>query len=873
MLFSFRIATACLVLTALSFCGGSFCQAEPPDPAAVEHFEKHIRPLLANKCFECHGHKKQQADLRLDSRETMLKGNENGPVLVPNNAADSRLIQVLLYHEDDVQMPPADKLPESEISLLTAWVTAGAIFPKSDTPTSTDPEAWRQHWSFQPVASVEVPAQKNDNWSRTDIDRFVVQRLSENNLSPAVIASPRTQLRRLYYDLIGLPPTFAQFTRFEEKPTDTEFAAITNELLNAQQFGERWGRYWLDIARYSDTRGYIFTQEREYKEAYLYRNWVMDSLNDDMPYDQFLIHQLAADVLAPDDANQLAAMGYLTLGRRFLGNKHDIIDDRIDVVTRGMMGLTVTCARCHDHKYDPIPTADYYSLYGVFASSEEPNNAPSTLRLVDRKTPHEPVIFRRGNPFSHGDRVTRHFLTALSTNKPQPFKNGSGRLELARAIANPDNPLTARVFVNRVWAHLIGHGLVRTHSDFGVRSQPPTHPKLLDKLAYDFVAGGWSVKQLIRNIVASSVYRQASTTTSDILVSDPENRLLSHANRRRLDFESHRDSLLFVSGQLDETFGGKSVKLTDQPSPRRRTCYAYIDRQNLPGVFRAFDFASPDTHSPGRHETTVPQQALYQLNNRFVHEMSTAVGSNGTATTNDVSTRIQSLYHRVYGRNPTADELSIGKAFVQSAVANPVKPTWQYGFGQVDENVAVAGEPQQTTQKVIGFTALQHFTGTAWQAGEKLPDKKHGWVMLSAGGGHPGNLKFMAIRRWVAPATGNLAGVGKLSNETEAGDGVRGRVISNRHGTLGDWTASHESTVTLVKPFEVQAGDTIDFVVDCRTTEDSDSFGWNLQLRMTNSDSKQRSWNSAKDFAGTQLGIWDQYAQALLLSNEFVFVD
>jgi hypothetical protein len=866
----FRSFTLLALFAGLTVPVGESCCAQSGDARRVEYFEEHVRPLLAEKCFNCHGVKKQQAGLRLDSRMAMLKGGENGPVLVPGDPSASRIVQVLEYSDDDVQMPPQDKLDEAAISLLTAWVKSGAVFPESASQPETDSNAWRKHWAFQPVRPVTVPTGSNDVWIRTNIDRFVSARLTANGLRPNDIASPRTQIRRLYYDLIGLPPTFEQIARFQQNPTDEEFNDIVDELLSSKHFGERWGRYWLDVARFADTRGYVFTKKRVYEEAHLYRDWVLNALNNDMPFDRFLIHQLAADFLAPQDAGQLAAMGYLTLGRRFLNNPHDIIDDRIDVVTRGMMGLTVTCARCHDHKYDPIPTADYYSLYGVFASSDEPANAPSTLRLIDRPKPREPVVFLRGNPAKRGKRIPRRFLSALSEGELKPFQNGSGRLELAKAIASRDNPLTARVFVNRVWSHLFGRGLVTTNSDFGLRSDPPSHPLLLDDLADGFMSHGWSVKRLIRRIVVSSVYRQGSSVSAEVAQNDPENRLLSHTNRRRLDFESHRDSLLFVGGQLDQSFGGVSVKLTEKPFPRRRTCYAFIDRQNLPGLFRAFDFASPDTHSPGRHETTVPQQALFQLNNQFVHEMSSDLASRSQPEGADNQDRIQRLHRLAFGRDATPEEIEIGLAFVDVGDDSDAQPIWQYGFGKIAATAVVAG---QTTQQVIGFTPFTHFTGSAWQAGTKLPDPQFGWVNLSATGGHPGNPNFMAIRRWVAPAAGKIAITGQLKNETKQGDGVRARVVSSRHGTLADWTASNSSASTVVIPFEVQPGDTVDFVVDCRTSENSDSYHWNLKLRIVDSDSRRRSWDSSEDFAGQQLTIWDQYAQVLLLSNEFVFID
>ena len=335
-------------------------------------------------------------------------------------------------------------------------------------------------------------------------------------------------------------------------------------------------------------------------------------------------------------------MGFLTLGRRFLNNRHDIIDDRIDVLTRGMMGLTVTCARCHDHKYDPIPTADYYSLYGVLASSNEPE-AGEYMVLADAEQPVDPHVFVRGNPGNQGPAVPRQFLEVVAGEHRQPFQHGSGRLELAQAIASRDNPLTARVIVNRLWLQYFDAALVRTPSDFGLRSEPPTHPELLDYLAASLVDNGWSLKSIARAILRSATYQQASVDRAECRAVDPENRLLWRMNRKRLDFEALRDSVLAASGQLDASLGGPAVDLLAAPWPRRRTLYGRIDRQNLPNLFRTFDFASPDTHSPQRFHTTVPQQALYMMNSPFLADATRALAAHAEQAGDDRG-RIERLY-------------------------------------------------------------------------------------------------------------------------------------------------------------------------------------------------------------------------------------
>ena len=360
-------------------------------------------------------------------------------------------------------------------------------------------------------------------------------------------------------------------------------------------------------------------------------------------------------------------MGFLTLGRRFLNNRHDIIDDRIDVVTRGFMGLTVTCARCHDHKYDPIPTADYYSLYGVFASSKEPGDNPSPLRLIDKDKPSDARILLRGNSSRPGDVVPRRFLQVVSRDEPEPFRDGSGRLELANCIASAENPLSARVFVNRVWGHLTGQHIVDTPSDFGIRSTLPVQRKLLDYLAVEFIDSNWSMKSLIRMIVMSNTYRQQSLDRQGAKTVDPSNSLMWKGKRRRLNFEALRDAMLLVAGELDDSvIGGSSTDIGGDGPANRRTVYSFIDRQNFPSLFRAFDVATPDAHAPKRFETTVPQQSLYLMNHSFAESMarkatSVALSNCEPTTTTKApgSDMVVSLYRQVLSRDPTDREAQL----------------------------------------------------------------------------------------------------------------------------------------------------------------------------------------------------------------------
>jgi len=664
---------------------GTSTHAEEPGPllpGQVEFFEQRIRPVLVAHCYECHSAeaKEVQGGLLLDNRAALTQGGNSGTALVPGKPEASRLIVALSYQDENLQMPPAGKLPDEVLADFEQWVRAGAPDPRSGAapkPVDNIAARAREHWAFQLPGKPELPAVRQTDWPRAEIDNFVLARLEQQGIEPSPTADARTRIRRLYYDLIGLPPTFEQVQAFTVDSSAAAYERLVDELLQSKHFGERWARHWLDVSRFGDTKGYVFQEDRNYKSAYKYRDWVIRAFNDDLPYDRFLQYQIAADQLVGDaEREQLAALGYLTLGRRFLNNKHDLIDDRLDVVFRGLMGLTIGCARCHDHKYDPLPTRDYYSLYGVFASSREQQDEDLPLRLMDRDNPEDARIFIRGSSQNQGDVAPRQYLSFFS-KAPQPFRQGSGRLELAQAITSRDNPLTARVFVNRVWGHLFGEELVRTPSDFGLRSDPPTHQAVLDWLAVSFMEDGWSVKRLIRRIALSQVYQQQSHLRDEAARIDPENLLLWRAQRRRLDFEALRDSLLAVSGKLDTTVGGESVKIVGPAPSPRRTVYAFIDRQNLPGVFRTFDFASPDTHSPKRPKTTVPQQALYLLNNAFVQEVAAATVQR-VADAEPVDARVTQLYRLILAREPTRDELQWGREFVAAtSTAEPVSPDGQ----------------------------------------------------------------------------------------------------------------------------------------------------------------------------------------------------
>jgi hypothetical protein len=761
------------------------------------------------------------------------------------------------------------------------------------------------------------------------------------------------------------------------------------------------------VARYSDTKGYVYArEEKKWVHASSYRDWVVKALNYDMPYDRFLLLQIAADQVVSGHSPDLAAMGFLTLGRRFLGVTHDIIDDRIDVVTRGTMGLTVACARCHDHKFDPIPTRDYYALYGVFHSSAEslvpcstaedaelqtlmkknrdlmtrrreeqmartrarssdylaalselekypeevfgqildekdlnpfivhrwkawveshpdvkptdewlrredspafvpdehianiemyfPNSVTTELWksqaevdrfildhasapahatiLRDRPVPSNPRVFTRGNPLTKGETVPRKFLSAFGDQRP--FQKGSGRLELARAIIDPSNPLTARVIVNRIWQHHFGRGLVSTPSDFGRQGSPPSHPELLDWLAAEFIRGGWSMKHIHRLIMTSEAYqRQSFDPNAKEATADAA--LYARFTPHRLSFEEARDAWLAASGRLDFRVGGRPQALFASDNTRR-TLYALIDRENLPAVMRTFDFANPDLSIPQRNETTVPQQALFGMNHPFVVQQAKALELSLTGI-DQVEVKISRIYDRLFQRAPTQEEMQSMLLFVSQEVPVDDLPNhskdWSYGFGEWNES----------TGRVSLFKPLPHFTGSAWQGAADWPNKELGWAQLTATGGHPGNTRQQAvIRRWTAPVSGIFDIETVLTHQPEVGDGIRAFISHSRLGKLrGEPIHAAKSDLSLTG-INFQAGETLDFIVDIGDGLNSDQFLWSVTLRQTGAvagssgDVLVNVWNAERDFnqqPRSQLSPWVQMIQVLMLSNEFMFVD
>ncbi|MCA9054986.1 MAG: PSD1 domain-containing protein [Planctomycetaceae bacterium] len=722
--------------------------ARSDDGAAF--FEREIRPLLVKHCYECHSEQagEREGGLLLDRESGWLKGGNTQQAVTPGEPEASLLLKAIGYDDANLQMPPDGKLPDEVIDLFDRWVRMGAPGPVEDLGESEFSrlgdqehlfELARAHWAFQPVSPVEPPHVQQRGWDGNGIDRLVYRRLEQEGLRPSPPADPRTLLRRLSYDLTGLPPTAHEVTAFTEAAVVNRDGAVQDaigRLLDSPQFGEHIARMWLDVARYADTDSAYRPDTKTPKYlpfAFSYRNYVIDSFNADKPFDQFVKEQLAADLMGyGEHAPERAALGFLATGPH-VGPRDDMIDDWIDVTLRGLQGVTAACARCHDHKFEPVPTADYYSLYGVFASvdrsdpldekqlpliegcgpapdqvpaydkarakvdkaiedageSKAKNNnrsiaekiretdlaelltfhdgAPVRMMVVhERDKPITPRIFLRGEPSQRGDTVPRRYLRVLDPDQAAFTPKNSGRLELAEQIASRNNPLTARVFVNRVWGMLLGSYLVDTPSDFGLQGSPPTNPELLDWLANDFIEHGWSVKHLVETIVISRTYQQRSDDRSDAAPIDPTNALYWRANRKPLSIEQLRDTLLAVSGELQRERHVRPAPLWGNDYTRHRTIYGFVNRFNLDPTLRSFDFPTPMHSSDRRMASIVAPQSLFTMNSPFVVDQSVAITKTSDfEACSDDAARIDHLFQQILQRSPTKAEAFRAGRFVE----------------------------------------------------------------------------------------------------------------------------------------------------------------------------------------------------------------
>jgi cytochrome c553 len=754
--------------------------AAEPTAESIAFFENEVRPLLVQKCQKCHGPKKQESGLRLDSREALLKGGERGPAVAPGKAEQSILIAAV-RQRGDLKMPPGGKLSDAQIAVLNRWVADGAAWPdeKSASGTRSGPitAQERRHWAFRPITDPPVPSVRDSAWPLTDLDRFILARLEAQSLKPVQSADKRTLIRRVTFDLIGLPPTPEEIHAFLDDNAPGAFERVVDRLLASKHYGERWGRHWLDVARYADTAG--DGADYPVREAYKYRNWVIEAFNADKPYDEFLREQIAGDILAKQGpreqyAARVTATGFLAIGKRYgydvnADFQHLDFADVIESVGRSLLGLSLGCARCHDHKYDPVNMDDYYALYGILQSTTWPfpggeehkrpahfaplvpvdkaarqdklraqeldrldaeirqlkaqafsavglafaaglANTPvpppqvtqpmtklgAALTAATRQrasvegkelyavaygvTEGVPVnarIQKRGEPDKAGSEVPRRFLEILGGDSLPSGAVGSGRLELAKWITRPSNPLTARVFVNRVWQWHFGRGLVATPSDFGTRGEPPSHPELLDWLAARFVASGGSVKALHRLIVRSRAYQLAGDDDVANLRADSANRLHWRFERRPLDAESIRDAMLATSGHLDRAIPA------GHPFPpvntwgftihnpfhavydsNHRSVYLMVQRNRRHPFLALFDAADPNLSVAERLPTTTPMQALFLMNAPFVHEQADSFARRLLAAPGDDAARVRLAFEATQGRASDAGEVRDALTFL-----------------------------------------------------------------------------------------------------------------------------------------------------------------------------------------------------------------
>jgi hypothetical protein len=765
--------------------GGGGSEA-PITPKQERFFESKIRPVLVTHCGKCHAQtaEKLRGGLRLDSREGLQRGGDSGPAVVPGKPEESLLIRAIRYRDEELRMPPRAKLPDAVVAEFEAWVKMGAPDPRTDPDgvaahSAFDLAKGTHFWSFRPPKRVPPPPVKRADWPRGDIDRFLLAAIEARGLAPVGDADRPRLLRRVTFDLLGLPPSREEVDAFLGDDSPEAFVRVVDRLLASPRFGERWGRHWLDVVRFAESSGKTnFT----YPQAWRYRDWVIASFNADTPYDRFVRSQIAGDLLpARDDrrrADQLIATGFLALGSKAHDAENrgqfvlDVVDEQIETTTRAFVGLTVACARCHDHKTDPIPQRDYYALSGIFRSTqtcsgtlagvfpnfnaspliELPSGAglPSAVpaltaaqraamaerlaALVRERNAIPPgeanrdrlrrvnsllamlryrlAIDRPAGPpraFAMGVRerdevvdsplyargeldqprgvVPRGLVRVLCIETPAPIAAGSGRRELADWLASPANPLTARVIVNRVWLHLFGRGLVPTSDNFGAAGRPPSHPELLDTLAVDFMADGWSVKRLIRRIVLSRAYGLDSTYDPHNFEADPDNALIWRMSKRRLEAEAVRDALLFVGGRLaPEPPVGSAVARTGEglglflrlagldASDTHRSVYLPVVRDQVLESLALFDFADPSLVTGERATTTSPAQALYFLNSPFVTRQAEALAERVRASEGDDARGIDRAYRLALARPPTAAERNRALAFLQTFTARTGVP-------------------------------------------------------------------------------------------------------------------------------------------------------------------------------------------------------
>jgi mono/diheme cytochrome c family protein len=694
-------------LVSIALSAGAVRAAGDP----VAQFEREVKPILEERCFKCHGPEKQKGGLRLDVKSAMLEGGDSGdPAVVPGKSAESPLIKLVSSTDPDEAMPPKkeDRLKPEQIAALKRWIDLGAHWPTSaaavenGAPSTsvaiTDRD--REFWAFRLPRRSEPALTGDASWARQPLDRFILAHLRERGLEPSPEAPRLVLIRRLSFDLTGLPPRPEEVDAFLADTGPESCERLVERLLASPGFGERLASLWLPLARFAEDQAHQVGDDTKffYPNADRYRAWVIAAFNRDLPYDHFLKLQLAADRLPTVAPGDLAALGFLGLGPKYYNrNRIEVMadewEDRVDTVTRTMLGLTVACARCHDHKFDPITQRDYYALAGVFASTRMVNKTPdgrvekegvkadkmdpATLHVVEDGEVQNLNLFIRGNAERKGPVVERGYLEVLARGPSRTFTEGSGRRELAECIASRENPLTARVFVNRVWGAFFGRPLVATPSNFGHSGELPSHPELLDDLAVRFMERGWSVKALVREIALSATYRQSAANDAAKAARDPSNEALWRMNRRRLSVEQWRDAVLAASGELAESPAGKS-ETVDDPANTRRTIYAHISRLKLNDLLMQFDYPDANVHAEKRSATTTPMQKLFILNSPFMQRRAAALSGRLRGGAEDDEARVVLAYRLLFSRTPDDTERALALHFLQRGNVSEMSRWDQY---------------------------------------------------------------------------------------------------------------------------------------------------------------------------------------------------
>lgn len=788
-----------VIIAAFFWAVLAFCvKAKTEADQGIDFFEKKIRPVLATECYKCHSAKSQKikAGLFLDSRDGVVKGGQSGPAIIPKQPQKSLLLKAINYSDADLQMPPKHKLTARQIKDFETWIKMGAPDPRTAT-TVKAVSLSTNLWSLKPLTNPAAPKTKNASWSKTPVDAFVLATLEEKNLTPVAPANKRTLIRRATFDLIGLPPTPEEVVSFLKDKSPQAFEHVVDRLLASPHYGERWGRHWLDLVRYADTSG--CNSDFPVPVAYRYRNYVIDSFNADKPYAQFIREQIAGDLLPANNNQQrneqIIATGYLAISRRF-GSRaqefHLTLEDTIDNMSKTVLGLSVGCARCHDHKFDPIPTRDYYALYGIFNSTryafpgtevykhpkdfvplagsnvnmdeiskyqtelaqiddeleklsdekralrrfdkakhsdgekiEEPTpeqkqklleikaaieDARTRQKTLESKIPEVDSAYAvsegkpanakiqiRGNPYDLADEVPRGFLQILGGQTVPADEKGSGRRELAEWLTATNNPLTWRVIVNRIWEYHFGRGIVQTPNDFGTRGKQPTHPELLDYLASRFIESGGSIKQMHRLIMLSATYQLSAAEDAHNYATDPDNDFLWRFNRQRLEAEEIRDAILAVTGALDATPGGEHPfppqtewKYT-QHTPfvadydtNRRSIYLMQQRIRRQPFLELFDGADTNTGMAERPTSASPLQALFLMNDPFMHIQSDKFAVRLALAYTRISDRINFAYRLAFNRPASRAEIREGESYLKGCRAELAKA----GIPQEDQQRA-----------------------------------------------------------------------------------------------------------------------------------------------------------------------------------------